>query len=208
MKKIVLFASIFAFAGTFISCNNEPESPTKATPENTMEALLHYVPYELGQVLEFVNDSLGREWKTMPCGYKKSYYDPNETPFFPNAHYYRSDSLGDYRGRWHLTIEADLTEDGTPMKKNATTTFVIEGHDNENTLSFGLISLITLSQSEKYEGFVIKSYTIDNFHSSIGDTIRFLFTKGASEGCYINVVKDKGITDFCVDGKTTWRRVK
>jgi len=220
-KHFLLFASIIAFAGIFVSCNNEPdgpEPPKEATPQNTADYLLRFVPYEIGQSLVFANESLGREWTIKPYEYKNSYYDPNEVPVFPKVNIIEERG-GDYKGQWIVDIQADLLEEGVSRvaDKMSSTSVSLNGDNNTDTIAITWMLAIRLSATEFYDGGLQRYYcTRKDFFTFIGDTVHLTLNRmregqimvEAPSGCYINMVKDKGITDFCVDGKTIWKRKK
>ena len=224
MKRYFLFVGVCIIAGIMSSCNNnpEPEDSMYATPQNTLNYLLHYVPYKVGQSLVFSNEDLGREWTVNPYEYKDVYYDPNEEPRFPNIHFMDVRKSGDHVGTWDVEIEAALLEEGVSRIADylSATSMAVHGNNNTDTVEVLWMPSIRLSQTEYYDGLHRIHYTQEQFLPSLGDTIHLSLYRmrkyegadykmvEAPEGCYINMVKDKGLTDFCVDGKTIWKRVK
>ena len=208
-KQIFLFASILAFVSAFISCNKAPEDPTIATPENTLELLLRYVPDTAGQTRVFINEETGKKWSL--TAYQTKH--PEQSLPFPSVSY-REHYL-DIPEKWSVGINPKF--EGGPEETGFSTIsnnyhITVSGDRETGKINMVWMSTLYLSSSESYTGMDQADYTVNDFLSNLSDTLRFSLTKGGKQpvpdGCYINVVKDKGLTDFCVDGKTVWRLAK
>ena len=216
MKKYFLFVGVCVIAGIMSSCNNkpDPEDPMSATPQNSIEAMRPYFPYSADQKLEFVNESTGKEWSLTPCFYNPASGAPIDFPKISNLKYNAHPEI------WEVFMESDYegeASNGKPWRYNLIS-FKVVGNTDKDSVYFTEMAQIEVGKEGFFQGECYFSNSMSEFIPSLKDTIRCPFLRTcatygmikepAADGCYITVVKNKGITDFCIDGKTIWKRVK
>lgn len=196
MKSKLFVLSLIVATGLFNSCKTE--EPTETDWNNYVAALKHYYPYSLEDQFLFVNDSLGRTWEAQP-------YDDNKEEY-PYTHILickkepGSKCSGDGTAYIYALFmnKGEAPQDGG--KSEITTYITHEGGSELVSINWSIV--IRLGADEYYRGELRESCPASQVLSHLADTIVI----PASKDSYARIVKDKGLTDFCVDGKTVWQR--
>ena len=189
------------------SCENRP---SEADMKACLAALSLYYPYSINDKYVFVNDSLDRTWIGRPYDYYKDGVYPHTELFVCNT--VGAQCYGDRM----VSIQASLATDGLDTK--VVGFGIIETDVNYSAGSFhvGWRIRIHLSEEESVTGGFSFSCSEGGFYEHLKDTILLpipyqisqeMHVNSTAEG-YARVVKNKGLVDFSIDGKTVWKRVK
>ena len=213
MKRFIF---ILCTAGLLAACNTnnpEPEEPQKPNLPDTVNAqtckdvILRYFPYSPSEMLTFQNSQTGEDWQISP-----RIKDMSED--FPAVTITEGISTSD---DWYLDIEAYFMKAGDDYHHALTccglscTIFPTLRGDTIEIRWSGLISL-TGNYEDKYIAtwLTIKADSA-NVLKHLTDTLTIQLEKPQTvlppEVC-MHVVRERGITDFSLDGKTIWNRVK
>ena len=163
-----------------------------------VDTLKLYYPYSVGEKFIFMNDELGLTWEAKACDERGSF--PHTTMDYPEKDI-RSKSYN----VWGAYINADIVEkDLTPDNKNRNHIRTdIEGNGTKAYVVWFVKILIYNEELATSKGFMCD---YNEVFSLLTDTI--LLPASSPEGSYARIVKYQGLTDFSVDGKTVWKRVK
>ena len=210
MKTKITYG-ILVFAAILMAGCAQP--PQKNQALDYMEELKTYFPYTVDEKLIFVNEELGRTWETTTITDSKGHC--------PCYKWSINNSFGTKSyGDWDIGVGVLMGKEGQKYsvdEKYSGYSVLIYGNPlnfNEDW-SVG----IRMGKNENYSGSKwTGDYPIEDFYlirtdtivlpigNAIGDPIKP--DKELLAGSYARIVRNKGLTDFCVDGKTVWRRVK
>ena len=210
MKTKITYG-ILVFAAILMAGCAQP--PRKNQALDYIEELKTYFPHTVDEKLVFVNEELGRTWETNAIADDKGNcpgYDLEINDSFGTKSY----------GDWVIAVGVLMGKEGQKYsvdEKYSSYGVLIYG----NPINFNEKWNITirLNENENYSGSKwTEDYPIEDFYlirtdtivlpigNAIGDPIKP--DKELLAGSYARIVRNKGLTDFCVDGKTVWRRVK
>ena len=216
MKKYLIFAIlvITVVAGVFLSCNREPEMPTEVTMQNVLNVVMRYYPYEEGDVLTFKNENTG---ETLSLAAKSSENMPFLSTDVGDMTYKPSEDAETNTWGWKIEVASFFTVDGLDVPNNKSSVMTVIMADTErqrmqNNWNCG----IQLNGNEFYRCDRLSQCQPKDVYTYLTDTISLIVrdvttVKGITrlpEDGYLYIVRDKGITEFCLDGKTIWKRVK
>ena len=203
MKKVIF--SLITFATLFTSCTScDPGMPTEQEMQNYMSVLSHYYPYSITDTFVFKNDISGEVWEAYPYS------------LYGGSTYPRT-SLSKLDGKttgWSADIEAPLTTKGLENYHYVGITTTL--HYIGGIMAMGWNVLWKINEDETVHGGYIITCSKDQLLSNLTDTILIPIPCQVMPGPpviapdegYARIIKHQGLTDFSIDGKTVWRRVK
>lgn len=211
MKTKIILLNFITIAALCTSCGGRGEEiePTEKDLNNYISALSHYYPYSINDEFIFRNDSLERIWENKPFTYSGD-------SIYPETEIWLCDEPGaSCYGDRTAHIYADFIENGVSRydyDPSQIGTFIAKSGSEEVYLSWNI--MLSFGAYDYYRG----SYSVicmpKEVLAQLTDTIiipirRHGTTNGeidAPEGAYARIVKNQGLTDFSIDGKTIWRR--
>ena len=213
MKARFFLISVIA-AMCLCSCNR---GPSKNDMQGYLDAMLYYYPYSIEEELVFVNDSLERSLVFTPDDLHNDGVYP-ETHISPCGYDIGSKCQGDKS----LSIDGvmKVSEDSADAgKMRLGSNVYYEAYLNyESSMTIHWYVhfwyMHITNPNEDYQGvYYIRDISPDSVYACMTDTI--ILTVKPTYGPYdypdqgyARIVKNKGLTDFSLDGKTIWRRVK
>ena len=220
MSTKLFIVSLLSATLLMAACQHpeEPQQQKNVNAEMCLELLLPYFPYTIDEEFIYVNETTGKKWEAKA-------YDRRREGIYPEIRvkYHQGIEEGEISpsyGDWETEIHAHILEKGVEWKEGKRSdqsihvTYDASETENPSTELWWEIK-IDISNDDLYEADK-KVYCYPNeIPSLLTDTITFPinYQKGASnyaapEGSYARIVKNQGLTDFSVDGKSVWRRVK
>ena len=207
MKNLFYLTIMITVGGLFVSCNgNKSNEPQTLNAEKMLEMSLAYFPYNEKDSLEFVNEQTGRKWDIETYSITKSHRTGKEG--------------SDSQGILESLVDVTFTIKDVPftVQQNAKIIFYIIAdtyYAKGTYIIFSQFVYIPLSDDERYSGRARNDCNEIDFYSYFSDTIMIPLTEDLynrstplPEGAYARLVKNKGLTDFSVDGTTIWKRVQ
>lgn len=219
MKQKLFTVLLIILCGLFSSC--EPaETPKDVNATLCLNALLKYFPYTIEDDFVFVNDSTGRQWNAKPYDRFKEGIFPRTSKHFSDS--YEGEAPSESYGSWSCSVEAPILEIGVSHTEDAMSdvsmqiAYTADSRPANPSIAMSWDVRIRLSNEEYYSGFLFKLCFPNEVMSLLTDTLilplEYQRTANgqiaAPEGSYARIVKEHGLTDFSVDGKSVWRRVK
>ena len=206
MKTKVLIASLMAIVmGLIVSCKQE--EPTETDMKNYIEALKAYYPYSQGESVSFWNEDLERQW--------------NLNANACNSHIIicKNEPGSKCSGDRSATISTSFEEGGINSNKEIVSEIgtLLEHEGGSKTVFIRWDMSLRLSKEEYYQGSASVTCPTENVLAQFTDTIIVQITgkrsasgdmESAPKGAYAHIVKGKGMTDFSLDDRTVWKRVK
>ena len=217
MKTKIFIISLIGALALLASCNPVEPVLKEVTPENCIKAFMPYFPYSIGEEFIFENESLGHtiqanaydeykdgiypeeiinEGEDAETGWNaqvqafmfNSRINPDSIPWTHHwveriaayAVYDPSYTEAPYRMAWSVQLRLDL--------KNAFIAYW-DLYREKSEMASLLTDTITLPVRQ-----------IISYDQSMDTTI--------VDGACVHIVRNEGIVDFTLDGKTFWRRVK
>lgn len=193
-------------AGLFVACDREPEMPKDLTMQNMYNVAMMYYPYEEDDELTFKNETLGKTWTIVAKNIDNKSFMENKL-----------EELRDYEttGKpvygWIIRVSASFIEEGGGRSVFETilsadtvrnrillrweTGLYLDGYNRGDTLS-------------ECKGAEAYSYFTDTISLTMRDVKNGKERKELPQNAYLHIVKNKGISDFSLDGETVWKRVK
>ena len=172
--------------------------------EEVLQSALEYFPYQEGDVLTFYNATTEDTLSMAAIN--------SENEKFLTYDIVQSSDPG-----WIVHVVAQLTVDSIPLPYNKCyfATTIADSYSTE-TLFVQWQAVILLSTYEYYEAGLYPRDKPENLYKYLTDTICVPINKrfygktfeNADKNAYVNFVKNRGLTDFSLDGKTTYRRIK
>lgn len=209
MKTKVFLACVLMSVGLLVSCREEP---SEADMKSYIAAVSLYYPYSLDEDWVFINDRTGDKWEA----YAYDFYNEGKYPYTHITicpHEVGSKCSGDKSGE----IIAWMVEKGVPVTldepSSITTTFNNVGGQKEVGVEWHVS--LRMSTGVLYSGSMSNTYPYTAVLSQLTDTLEIPLShmrpqgesnQPASKGAYARIVKNQGLTEFSVDGETTWRR--
>ena len=202
-SKHFLFCPI-AIIIAFSACTPESEG-MKVNLKTCLKVMSAYFPYTDKENFVFVNEELG---KTCEAGA----FSANADDGYPNVLTLECHSpLSKCYGDWSIYISAVFQE--KEGSSNQSLNGMIRANvdyspdtDQIESVAADWIVHISLGKEGALKidwGFVCFP---EELYSHFTDTI--VLPVNTPEGAYARIVKNQGLTDFSVDGKTVWKRVK
>ena len=219
MKKSFLFIGLIGLIMSFASCDpNVPQSKLRTDAQKSLNTIVAYYPYSINDEFVYVNETTGEQWKGKP--YSNNYgefpeinlrvYDDESDPIVDGEH-----SMS--YGSWNADVYAEILEVGVSHAVRQPTymhtTISKSPNDQKTEILMSCYLYITFNKLECY------LVGVDSIYSSLDEVMAFFtdtivlqpfMDKGTQEyveGSYARIIRDKGLTDFSVDGKTVRRRV-
>ena len=212
MKTKFIIISLLAIIAVLSSCTPTKSKAQKPDLDGYLTTLLHdYYPYSIDEDFVFINEDLDRKWEAKAYG---------RNNVFPDIYtYYLEDELCECYGGWSINIDAYMLENGVDAKADeiSNVSLSIISETGFDVMIIWNVS-IRLSDKELFTGFIRSASSPDDVLSHFADTIilpiqyqrvgMYSHDIETPEGAYARIVKNQGLTDFSVDGKTVWKRVK
>ena len=201
MKPKFFIISLFAVMVVAISCQpNEPSAKSNYF-EQYIDTLKLYYPYSLEQLCVFENAESNQKLEILS-------YDERKTGTFPYSFIEILDKECDceedqrfiIEGAWKWKEKVLSSESPTRIR-----TELIHERSWDNYFVEWNIQIF-LNDEELYSGDSEFRCNPNEVLSHFTDSI--IIPLNAPEGSYARIVKNQGLTDFSVDGKTVWKRVK
>lgn len=199
MKTKFFLISLILGAGLLVACYN---APSETDLQDYLTVMRPYYPYSVDDAFVFVNDSSGGKW----IGYPYDYYKDG---IYPYTDIYKSSS--DYAAEATICAWVQTEEGGTRTGEIGTKILYMAG---EYVMSWNIA--LRLNDSVSFHGGFQCCCSESEILASFTDTILLPIpyqhdpkTPMVEFGePYARIVKHQGLTDFSVDGKTVWRKVK
>lgn len=189
-----------------LSCG---QKPTKDDCQEYIDSLKPYYPYSIDEKFVFFNEALGLTWEA------KAFDEPKGV--YPYTHMsYIDEIVAKSYGRWNVSIVAYMHEKDMPPYSDEMS--FVRTHISGDAKSAHMDWNVKIRFNEE-EIFEVDGTFIGDkkeIFSFMTDTIIIPVPEGVDtysylkvpEGSYARIVKNQGLTDFSVDGKTVWKRVK
>ena len=202
--KLFIISLIVMATGLLVSC----ERPTEKELKNYLTILSAYYPYSANENFVFKNESTGHTWESKA-------YDYYKQGIYPYTHILICDEIGSKcKGDRYATITAWMLEKGVYNNSEILTQIYHEGGTNEATISWYMS--LQIGDSAHYEGWrsidcpqeeVLSQLTDDTITIPLHpEPLYPNMTIPSIEGAYARIVKGKGLTEFSIDGTTTYIR--
>ena len=208
--KLFIVSLVIMVSGLVTSC--EGESPTEADMKNYLAVLTHYYPYSEDETFVFRNKNTGSTWETEA-------YDYYHTGVYPYTHLSVCDEVGaKCKGDREAFISAWMIEKGAESRNGVSEVSTMISHEGgSNEVHIIWYIRLHLSDSTYYSGQLFQSVSIQKeVLSQLTDVITIPIqyyhkygeaVDGAREGAYARVEREKGLTEFSVDGQTVWENL-
>ena len=206
MKKHFHIVSLLAIVVLMVACDH---GPSETELNNYLAALRPYYPYAIDERFIFVNDSLGKVWEAEP-----DYHIDNAFPYTDIDKY----SYGKGSGQWNVSISCSLqTKDSSTYYNSGKMDTYIDYIAGRHHIIWGINLWLDGRYQDPISGGYILICAENEILSYLTDTIllpipwryktELPIVIAPDEG-YARIIKHQGLTDFSIDGKTVWRRVK
>lgn len=188
----------------------EPEvQPVVIDKDSVLKAMLQYFPYSKSDSITFIHEGDNQQWIIKP------YTGLNSSQTFPQVMSEKW-TEGDVE-EWENRIDAEFVVSGVGNLYR--TEFIADLHTQGfNGFRLHWTGKIRFEAGQYYSGSMtmdMDSATLTTFFTdTISVPLKYFGADKSSksetlpEGAEMHFVKNEGLTDFCVDGKTIWRRVK
>ena len=173
--------------------------------EEVLQSALEYFPYQEGDILIFYNATTG---DTISMAAVSS-----DSENFLITHV---DEIKGDPG-WLIRVEAALTigKLQAPNNKSFSLVNISDSYTSE-MIQMRWGTNILFSKNAVYYASLVNKCKPEDIYNHFKDTIYLPVEQiyngktyeNADKNAYVNIVKSRGITDFSLDGKTIWKRVK
>lgn len=214
--KLFLFSLIGTFA-LLTACTPVPEL-NEVTPETCVVALSKYFPYSTDEKFIFVNESLNHRIEAKA-------YDAYKQGIYPQT---IVEADQGEEGEWSSSVHAYMFNTQINPDSLSWTHYWVErisawiyNTPSESVapiwLVWGMSFRLSMRKPQEYfTAYWDVHCKPSELASLLTDTITLSIQSIESpdmdttivEGSCVHIVRDKGIVDFSLDGKTFWRRVK
>ncbi len=206
--KLFIVSFVIMLSGLVTSC--EGESPTETEMKNYLAVLTHYYPYSANEIFVFANENQGYSWEAEA-------YDYYHNGIYPYTHLSVCNEVGaKCKGDREAVISAWMLEKGADSSNGVSEVSTMISHEGGSSeVQINWYIRLQLSDSTFYTGEFRSVCLQKAVLSQLTDviTIPILYyhsageaAVGAHEGAYARIVKEKGLTEFSVDGQTVWKR--
>lgn len=194
----------------FTACEHT-EPSQELSGATCLKAVLPYYPYTIEEQFVYVNEEQNRIWEAEPRIINDKY---PSVSLDDNDDFDVNGDPGKSNGNWSAKVSAYMLELNPPIRwdwSQISTSIQYWKHNKQVVIEWSL--KICLSEDEHFYGFSQTVCSQNDAFSYFTDTIILteMYSEQESvalpEGSYTRIIKDKGLTDFSVDGKTIWRRV-
>lgn len=214
--KLFLISLIGTFA-LLTACTPVPEL-NEVTPKTCVVALSKYFPYSIDEKFIFVNESLNHRIEAKA-------YDAYKQGIYPQT---IVEADQGEEGEWSSSVHAYMFNTQINPDSLSWTHYWVErisawiyNTPSESVapiwLVWGMSFRLSMRKPQEYfTAYWDVHCKPSELASLLTDTITLLIQSIESpdmdttivEGSCVHIVRDKGIVDFSLDGKTFWRRVK
>lgn len=216
-KSICLPCVMVCIAGFFFGCErSSPELPKKNGSDTYADVMIQYFPYDINEHFVFENNQTEDIKECYAFNYNNRYgaiyplmekrnVNPNDS----------SISAGD----WQINIDAPMiAADNDPIELKydpGFITFRVFGSTFDSACNVNMHTKLQFNAEEYFYGSLdYRRFDTSKVLSLFMDTITIPLTQHVlqtkrepiSEGAYVHIVKNIGITDFSIDGKSIWKR--
>ena len=209
MKKWSYLVLLFTVP-LFEACTpNAPTPSSELTQDYVLERIMEYYPYSANGHYVYVNVQSGQQWVIYP------FTGGNGNNQFPDV---ISESYFEGVPQWENLIIAEFnTENYDNVYR--TSQLMSIGTRSDGAFEVHVQCKIRMGKDEGYGGSYhnVKADTV-SVRALLTDTITLPITSiydsrnsGHSyerENVYIQLVRGKGLYEFCLDGQSVWRRVE
>ena len=211
-SKISIIILVFA-ALLMAGCSKPKEVPTENDLKTYLAELKLYYPYAVNEQFVFVNETTCErlEVKAMP-------EQDNEYPITSYGIHEEDPESMSYE-MWSIDIYAPMINNEFSMVLDMDSHIAGKG-----LICDGILWMFSVKLDSKYSyiGVKLPDASDNDVLSLFTDTVEIteisktyiddfsgeIQQESAPSGSYARIVRNKGLTDFCIDGKTVWRRVK
>ena len=214
--KLFLFSLIGTFA-LMTSCTPKPEL-NEVTPKTCVVALSKYFPYSTDEKFIFVNESLNHRIEAKA-------YDAYKQGIYPQT---IVEADQGEEGEWSSSVHAYMFNTQINPDSLSWTHYWVErisawiyNTPSESVapiwLVWGMSFRLSMRKPQEYftaywdvhcKPSELASLLTDTISMPIQTIVSPDMDTTIVEGSCVHIVRDKGIVDFSLDGKTFWRRVK
>jgi len=204
--SVVLLSAVMMTSCTPVNPAEEPEvQELVIDPDSCLAAMLRYFPYTKTDTLVYANESSKKQWIIYP-----------HTNWNPGAGFPVVNKGGGEEGpsSWYNMIAAPFVVEG--IGNLYRTEFYWELSTSSGKFEFLMSNDIRFEQGSYYSGNLNTRMDSAQLRAFFADTIVIPIKSlepdksGKSEpmpqGAELHFVKDKGLTEFSLDGTTFWRR--
>lgn len=217
MKTKLFLISLIGTFALLTACTPVPEL-NEVTPETCVVALSKYFPYSTDEKFIFVNESLNHRIEAKA-------YDAYKQGIYPQT---IVEADQGEEGEWSSSVHAYMFNTQINPDSLSWTHYWVErisawiyNTPSESVapiwLVWGMSFRLSMRKPQEYfTAYWDVHCKPSELASLLTDTITLLIQSIESpdmdttivEGSCVHIVRDKGIVDFSLDGKTFWRRVK
>ena len=214
--KLFLFSLIGTFA-LMTSCTPKPEL-NEVTPKTCVVALSKYFPYSTDEKFIFVNESLNHRIEAKA-------YDAYKQGIYPQT---IVEADQGEEGEWSSSVHAYMFNTQINPDSLSWTHYWVErisawiyNTPSESVapiwLVWGMSFRLSMRKPQEYftaywdvhcKPSELASLLTDTISMPIQTIVSPDMDTTIVDGACVHIVRDKGIVDFSLDGKTFWRRVK
>ena len=203
--KTRIFPFIFILAILCLAACTPESEGMKVNPKTCLKVISAYYPYTEDENFVFVNEELGRTCKAK--AFKRT--NDESYPYVRIMDCRYSPAMKCY-GDWSVDVFAALqeTESSSDQALSGyiqTNVFCSPDDKLESVALFWYVQLNVSDGGSSQCHCDILCFSED-LYKHFTDTI--VLPLNSPEGAYARIVKNQGLTDFSVDGKTVWKRVK
>lgn len=215
MNKSFLMMACVAFCmALLVACNTNAPDQRTVNPLSCRDVILTYFPYSIDEHFVFEND-LTKERKVLDA-----YSQDGKTYPSVSIHGASSSDSVKSHGDWEVLVYAHMIAEDNVLNGNMLgyqsgyINFTVKGSAYNKKCLIGFYSPLILNKNEQYYGYTSSYIDTAEAFSLFTDTITIPLLSQSKptrvvlpEGACVHIVKNKGITDFSLDGNSVWRRV-
>ena len=206
--KLFIISLIIMASGLLVSCDN---GLSEADLNSYIAAIKHYYPYSLAETFLFENKSLGQTWEANAYDYSHEGIYP-----FTSIQICKRELGSKCSGDRSASIIACMIEKDRDenLGYSEISTYLSQEGGHKEVYCLWRVSLL-MSDSIFYTG-EIRSYcsqeeVLTQLTDVITIPIQYYHKYGESvndapKDAYARIVREKGLTEFSIDGQTVWKR--
>ena len=201
MKHHFSLLVIIPISFLFMACHHGDN----LNKEEVLQSALEYFPYQEGDILIFYNATTDDTISIAAV-----------CPSNKNSLYAYVDEIT-RDSEWLIRVLTDLKIEKPEVPNSIiSSAAVISGSYSSEMIQMRWYANIVFSKITEYYASLISKCKPEDLYNHFTDTICLPIeqiyngknVEEADENAYVNIVKSRGITDFSLDGKTIWNRVK